>query len=142
MRSDITLFSLFASLHYILTPTPSYVVELQRLKLFGYSTFTIDMTSAKYSCMRRSREDPEPPPPEKINIGFLSNTGPDPLKITKPPKASIQCGAIIEMAFRWRAIMIDGPRIVVFGSSLPSSTKKKPPSPHQLKKNVVKLGPL
>ena len=43
------------------------------------------------------------------NIGFLSNYGPDPLKITKLPS---------HHAFRWRAD--DGPLIVVFGSSLPS----------------------
>ena len=39
------------------------------------------------------------------------------------------------MAFRWRAV--DGPLIVVFGSFLSSSIKKK-----KQKKNVVKVGPL
>ena len=57
------------------------------------------------------------------NIGFLSNTGQDPLKITKPP---FNIWAIIGtpakchlMAFPWR--VNDGPLmfIVVFGSSLP-----------------------
>ena len=55
-------------------------------------------------------------------IRFLSNTGPDPLenhhKATNPP-------FMLEhyMAFRWWAD--DGPLLVVFGSSIPSSTKKK-----------------
>ena len=61
-------------------------------------------------------------------IGFFSNTGPDPLKnhkATKPafnvgPSSACQ-GNAIEMAFRWWAD--DGQLIVVFGSSLPSSTK-------------------
>ena len=49
-------------------------------------------------------------PPGKLqNIGFLSKTGPDPLKITK--LHSIQC------------LAIDGPLIVVF-ESFPPQTKK------------------
>ena len=71
-----------------------------------------------------------PPPPleNHKNIGFLSNTGPNPLKIIKLP-SQIQRWTIIGprakhhlMAFRWRAV--GGPHIVVFGSSLPSSTIK------------------
>ena len=53
------------------------------------------------------------------NIGFLSNTGSDPLK-NRSYQASIQCWTIIGtpakrhlMAFRWRAD--DGPLIVVLG---------------------------
>ena len=72
------------------------------------------------------------------NIGFLSNTGPDPLK-SQSYQASIQCWIIIGtsaerhlMAFRWRAN--GDPLMVLFGSSLPSSTNKK--------KSVVKVGPL
>ena len=71
------------------------------------------------------------------NIGFSSNTGPDPLK-NRSYQASIQCWAIIDtpakrhlMAFRWRAD--DGPLIVVLGSSLPSSKKQK--KKKQKKKN-------
>ena len=63
------------------------------------------------------------------NIGFSSNTGPDPLK-NLSYQASIQCWVIIGtpakrhlMAFRWRAN--DGPLIIVLRSSLPSSKKKK-----------------
>ena len=63
------------------------------------------------------------------NIGFLSHSGPDPLnnhKATKPtfnvrPSSARQRNAI---KFHWKA---DGaPLIVVFGSSLPLSTKKVP----------------
>ena len=85
------------------------------------------------------------PDPRK-NLGFLSNTGPDPLKITKLSSQHSMLGhhrAIIGktvMAFRWRAD--DGPLIVVFGSSLFSSTNK--PQPHLIpsKKKNVKVGPL
>ena len=74
---------------------------------------------------------PDPPPPMKNhkNIGFSSNTVPDSLK-NRSYQASIQCWGIIGtpvkhhlMAFHWRAH--DGPLIVVLGSFLPSSTKKK-----------------
>ena len=71
------------------------------------------------------------PPPLKYHkaIGFLSNTGPDPLenhKATMPafyvgPTSARQRNAI-KMAFRWRAN--DGPLIVVFESSLPLSNKQ------------------
>ena len=65
-----------------------------------------------------------PPPPEKAqNIGFSSNTCPDPLK-NRSCETSIQW-----WAFRWRAD--GGPLKVGLGSSLPSST---------LKTNVVKVG--
>ena len=71
-----------------------------------------------------------PPLPLKNhkNLEFLCNTGPDPLKnhkATKPefnvgPSSARQRNAIL-MAFRWGAD--DGPLLVVFGSSLPSSKK-------------------
>ena len=67
------------------------------------------------------------------NIGFLSNVGPDPLKITKLPGQHSMLGhhQHASKTFPWRAD--DGPLIVVvFGSFLiPSSTKK----------NVVRVGP-
>ena len=44
------------------------------------------------------------------NIGFLSNTGPDPLKNYKATKPAFNFGPL--SAFRWRAN--DGPLIVVF----------------------------
>ena len=56
------------------------------------------------------------------NIGFLSNTGPDPLKNHKATKPAFNVG----MAFRWRAD--DDPLIVVFGSShQPTNTVKAGP---------------
>ena len=71
------------------------------------------------------------------NIGFLSNTGPDPLKNHKATKPAFNVGPssvsqrnTIYMAFCWQAD--GGPFIAVFGSSIPSSTKKK---------NVIKYGP-
>ena len=64
--------------------------------------------------------------PEKSqNIGFLCNTGPDPLKITKLP-SQIQCWAIIgSPAKRHLRRADDGPFTAVFKSSIPSSTNKK-----------------
>ena len=71
-----------------------------------------------------------PPPPEKSqNTGFLSNTGPDPLKSYKATKPAFN---VVPTSACQRN---DGPLIVVFGSILPSSTKKKK------EKNVVKVGP-
>ena len=65
------------------------------------------------------------------NVGFLSNTGPDPLKnhkATKPEfnvgRSSARQGNVIEMAFRRRAN--SGNRII---------------SPLSQKKNVIKVGP-
>ena len=79
------------------------------------------------------------------SIGFLRNTCLDSLKNTKLP-SQLQCWAIIStrakrhfncitMAFRWR--VDDGPLIVVFGSSLPSSTKK----PKKKNPKNVNVGP-
>ena len=59
-------------------------------------------------------------------IGFLSNTARDPLKNQRATKQAFNVGpssARQRMTFRWRTD--DGPFIVVFGSSIPSSTKKK-----------------
>ena len=63
------------------------------------------------------------------NIGFLCNTGPDPLKNHKATKPAFNVGPsssrqrkVISIAFRWRAD--DGPFIVVFGSYISLSTKK------------------
>ena len=57
-------------------------------------------------------------------IGFPSNTGPDPQKNHKVTKSAFNVGpSYVRQVFRWRADV--GLLIVVFGSSLPSSTKKK-----------------
>ena len=74
---------------------------------------------------------PPPPPPEKSqNIGFLAILVWTPRKNTKLPNQHSMLGhhrhaseTPIKMAFRWRAN--DGPLMLVFGSYLPSSTKKK-----------------
>ena len=69
---------------------------------------------------------PDPPPPLKNHntIGFPSNTGPDPQKNHKVTKPAFNVGpSYVRQAFRWRADV--GPLMVIFGSSLPSSTKKK-----------------
>ena len=80
---------------------------------------------------QEKRQGVRTPPPLKNhkNIGFSSNTGPDPLK-NRSYQASLQCWTIIGMpakrhlmAFCWLAD--DDPLLVVLGS---------PPSPHQLKK--------
>ena len=72
---------------------------------------------------------------KKKYIWFLSNTGPDPLKITNLPSQHSMLGhhrpaneTPFKWRFHWRAD--DGPLIMVFESSLPSSTKK-----------TVKIGP-
>ena len=65
------------------------------------------------------------------NIGFLSNTGPDPLKITKLSRAII--GPPMKRHLNGVSLGggvgggggVDGPLIVVFGSFLPSSNRKK-----------------
>ena len=90
-------------------------------------------------------------PPEKSqNIGFVSNTGPDPLKITKLSSQHSRLGHhrhasetpfichhrhASETPFIWR--FAGGPMmaLVDLGSSLPSKKKKK-------KKNIVKVDPL
>ena len=66
------------------------------------------------------------------NIGFPSNTGPDPLKNHKATKPAFNVG---QSSARQRNAS-DDPLIVVFGPSLPSSTKK------QQHKTNVKFGPL
>ena len=73
------------------------------------------------------------------NIGFLSNTGPDPLKITKLSSQHSILGHqwhACETPFKWRLAggADDGPIIVIFGP--PTIINKK-----KTKKNV-KLDPL
>ena len=85
---------------------------------------------ARKACMGGSRGGTLGSPPEKSqNIGFLCNTGPDPLKIHKATKPAFNVGPssarqrnAMSMAFRWRAC--DGPIKNVFGSSIPFQLKK------------------
>ena len=75
----------------------------------------------------RGDRSTDPPPPLKNHntIGFPSNTGPDPQKNHKVTKPAFNVGpSYVRQAFRWWADV--GPLMVVFGSSLPSSTKKTP----------------
>ena len=60
-----------------------------------------------------------PPLENHKAIGFLSNTGPDPLENKKSYQASIQCWAIIGSPAKRHLNAL-----VVFGSHLPTSTKK------------------
>ena len=62
------------------------------------------------------------------------NTGPDPLKNHKATKPAFNVG---QSSFRWRAD--DGPFIVAFGSSIPSSTKKKEKKRYQIWTPLTKL---
>ena len=90
-----------------------------------------------YACMYGSRGEAGGLFPLKSHkiVGFLSNTGPDPLKnheATKSafnvwPSSARQRNAI-SMAFRWRSD--GGPFIAVFGSPIPHQLKRdqRPPS--------------
>ena len=73
---------------------------------------------------------PTPPLKNHKNIGFLSNIGPNPRKITKLPNQLSMFGQhrhASETPFKWRFAgwADDGPHIVVFGSSFPSSKYKQ-----------------
>ena len=91
--------------------------------------------------MGGSGSGPPPPPENHKNIGFLSNIGPDPLKI----QASIQCWAIIGPPAKRNAISVafrlrddDGPQE---GRWWLTKWYFDPLSPHQLKR-LSELGPL
>ena len=89
-------------------------------------------SAVSLSIMCGSRGDSPPPNPLKNHKakGYYSNTGPDPLKNHKATKLAFNVGPssvrrrnAIKMAFRWR--VDDDPLLVVIGSFLPSSTKRK-----------------
>ena len=82
--------------------------HLNMLKLIDFKLYTFYHGRIQRGGGRASR----PRPPEKSqNIGFLSNTGPDPLKKTMPA-----FNVVLSLA-RQRAD--GGPLLVLFGSSLP-----------------------
>ena len=89
--------------------------------------------------IQRGGQGVQTPPPLKShkNIGFLSNTGPDPLKITKLPSQHSMLGHhrhTSETPFRWR--FTGGPIMARLYWYL------DPLSPHQLKKKTPsKLDP-
>ena len=104
------------------TPTTNW------LNMNLMATFSLDRPrrDVTYQCMLGSREGGGGrgqgvrtiPPPVKNhgNIGFLSNTGPEPLENHKATKPAFNVGPPL--------VRQRGPLSVVFGSSLPSSTKK------------------
>ena len=83
--------------------------------------------------IQRETGGPDPPFKNHKNIGFLSNTGPDPLK-SQSYKASIQCWAIIGPPAKRNlngvtlAGRYDGPLLMLFGSSSPLIKKSWTPS--------------
>ena len=87
------------------------------------------------------------PPPLKNhkNIGFLSNTGPDRLKITKLLSQHSMLGhhwpvPVSEMPFKWR--FAGGPMMARFKCYLESlSPHQKQKKKKKKKKNVVRVGP-
>ena len=117
-----------------------------------------DTSTYNVMTMHLAWADPEgggqgsgPPLKNHKNIGFHSNTVPDSLKKSQSYQASIQCWATIAppakrylMVFCWWAD--DGPLLVLFGSSLPSSAKRKkkvrvglPPPPCMLGRSQMRL---
>ena len=67
-----------------------------------------------------------PPPLKRFKaMGFLSNNGPDSLKITKPPSQHLMLDHYRLACETFRSQADGGPLKVVFGSSLRHSTAKK-----------------
>ena len=93
----------------------SFFTWLFIFKLFQYQKVGL-LTRTNILSMRGSRgggQGVRTPLKNHKNIGFPSNTGQDPLKKSQSYQDSVQC---------WAIATDDGPLIVVFGSSLPSST--------------------
>ena len=97
---------------------------------FSVSSF-INLEGYIILILEKSWADPEggqgdgPPLKTHKNLGFLSNTGSDPLKITKLPSQYSMLGhhqPASETSFKWRFAggLINGQLIVLFGSFLPS----------------------
>ena len=69
--------------------------------------FAMCLNNNKHGSKERGKGSPDPPPPLKNQkrIGFLSNTGPDPLKNHKVSKLTFNVGqssATSETPFQWR----------------------------------------
>ena len=80
--------------------------------------------------IQRGTGGPDPQLRKSQNIGFLSNTGPDPIKNHEATKQAFNVGPsstrqrnAIKMVFCWRAD--DGPLLWYFDPSSPHQTKKK-----------------
>ena len=117
-----------------------FVVSLQPNQIFSITILSTSNTLVVHGRIQRGGGGggggvgtgvADPPPPENHqNIGFPSNIDPDSLKNHKAAKpVSIKWWAIL-MAFGWPAD--DGPLVVIFGSSLPSSTEKTTKNPSKL----------
>ena len=109
-----------------------FVVRFMKVAYLTTKTFQIKpctICSSHHVQIQRGDRGSGPPPPPPAgsykNIGFLSNTGPDPIK-SQSYQSSFRCWAIIGLPLkrhlngvRWRAV--NGLLIVLFGSFLPSS---------------------
>ena len=80
---------------------------------FQYISISVDIVRSHARIQRGDRGSGPPPPPPPLenhkNIEFLSNTGPDPLKLSKLPNPPAKCHSKAD----------DGLLLVIFGSSLP-----------------------
>ena len=75
--------------------------------------------------IQRGAGGPDPPPGiSQSYIGFLSNTGPNPLEYHKATKPAFNVGPLSACEQNARRTN-DGLLVVVFGSSLPSLIKQK-----------------
>ena len=93
--------------------------------VFFVATFFI------YTHVRIQRRGTPPPPEKSPNIGFLSNSSPDPLKKYEATEPAFN---VVPLSARQRNAIYadDGPLIVIFRSTHPSSTKKTSGSAHVL----------
>ena len=94
--------------------------------------------------IQRGGQGVQTPLKNNKNIGFLSNTGLGPLKITKLPSQHSMLGHhwhASKTPFKWR--FAGGQMMArLFRSSLPSSTKPPPQkNPKKPKKKNIKVGP-
>ena len=111
----------------------TYCIHKQQWSTEASLRYTCQSTCADPEGGQGVRLPPPPPPPGKLqkNIGFLSNTGPNPLKITKLPIQHSMLGhhrPASETPFKWcfTGRPVDGTLIVVFGSSILIKLKKNP----------------
>ena len=98
--------------------------QIDKLRVY-YSHFTWHMRASRGVCVGGEGGGS----PEKItNLKYFSNTNPDSLKITKLPSQHSmfsQHRPASERPFKSGASRGDIVSLLVFGSSIPSSTKKK-----------------
>ena len=87
------------------------------------------LTNLAHGGIKRGAWGPDPPGKSPKNIGFLSNTGPDPLKNHKATEPAFNFGPIsTRQQIKWRFAggqMMAGLKWYLLGSSLPSKRKKK-----------------